>query len=306
LLQNAGVKIVVSGGSGFIGTPLVKRLAERGDEVAVLSRSASHGVQWHPPRQGEWSKVAGDADVVVNLAGENVGDGRWTDARKQSLVSSRLDATHALVEAMQNNLSQRRTFISASAVGYYGFDGEEIAEESSPRGAGFLAELTEKWETAAREATPFARVVILRVGVVLDRRGGALAKLLLPFRLGAGGPIGNGKQWMSWIDREDVLRAIEWSIDHEEARGVYNLTSPNPVRNRDFARALGRALHRPALLPTPALALRMLFGDMADEALLGGQRAVPSRLTREGFAFHYPTIEESLAHALQSARENRT
>jgi len=299
------VKIVVSGGSGFLGAPLVKRLAARGDEVVVLSRSAAHGVEWHPPRQGAWSKIAGDADVVINLAGENVGEGRWTEARKQRLTSSRIDATRALVEAMQNNLSQRRTFISASAVGYYGLLGDEVVDESSSRGSGFLAQLTEKWEAAAREATPFARVVILRIAVVLGP-GGALGKMLLPFRLGVGGPIGNGKQWMSWIDRDDVLRAIEWSIDRDEARGVYNVASPNPVRNRDFARALGRALHRPALLPTPALALRMLFGDMADEALLGGQRAVPSRLTREGFAFHYPTIEESLAHALQSTPANRT
>jgi uncharacterized protein (TIGR01777 family) len=263
-------------------------------------------VEWHPPRQGDWSKVAGEADVVINLAGENVGDGRWTDERKQRLLSSRLDATCALVEAMQNNLSQHRTFISASAVGYYGLLADEVVDESSSRGSGFLAELTQKWEAAAREATPFARVVIPRIGVVLDRHGGALAKMLLPFRLGIGGPIGGGKQWMSWIDRDDVLRAIEWMIDHDEARGVYNLTSPNPVRNRDFARALGRALHRPALLPTPALALRLLFGDMADEALLGGQRAVPSRITREGFAFDYPTIDQSLAHALQSARTNRS
>ena len=306
MLQNVRVKIVVSGGSGFIGAALVKRLAARGDEVVVLSRNASNGLEWHPPRQSAWSKVAGDADVVINLAGENVGEGRWTQARKERLMSSRLDATRALVEAMQNNLSQRRTFISASAVGYYGFAGEDVFEESSPRGAGFLAELTEKWEAAAREANPFARVVILRLGVVLDRHGGALAKLLLPFRLGAGGPIGSGKQWMSWVDRDDVLRAIEWSIDRDEARGVYNVTSPNPVRNRDFARALGRALHRPALLPAPGHALRLLFGEMADEALLGGQRVMPSRFTREGFTFEYPTIEQSVVHALQSARTERS
>jgi len=301
LLQNVRVKIVVSGGSGFIGTPLVKRLTARGDEVVVLSRNASRGLEWHPPRQGPWSKVAGEADVVINLAGENVGDARWSEARKRKLISSRLDATQALVEAMQNNLSQRRTFISASAVGYYGFIGEGEVDESSPRGAGFLAEVTEKWEIAAREATPFARVIILRIGVVLGP-GGAVGKMLLPFRLGVGGPIGSGKQWMSWVDREDVLRAIEWAIDRDEARGVYNVTSPNPVRNRDFAHALGRALHRPALLPTPAIPVRLLFGQMADEALLGGQRAVPSRMTREGFAFEYATIDQSLAHAVEAMR----
>lgn len=296
------VKIVVSGGSGFIGSPLVKRLAARGDEVVVLSRDPSRGLEWHPPRQGAWSKVAGEADVVINLAGENVGDGRWTAERKERLVSSRLDATHALVEAMQNNLSQRRTFISASAIGYYGLLGDEVVDESSPRGDGFLAELTEKWEAAAREASPFARVVIPRIGVVLDREGGALAKMLVPFRLGVGGPIGSGKQWMSWVDREDALRVIEWMIDHDDARGVYNVTSPNAVRNRDFARAFGRALHRPALLPTPALPLRLMFGEMADEALLAGQRVMPSRLVREGFAFQYSTLEESFSRVFDSGR----
>jgi len=289
------VKVVVSGGTGFLGTPLVKRLAARGDDVTVLTRDPSQGLEWHPPRQGAWSARAGEADVVVNLAGENIGEGRWSDARKQQLISSRLDATSALVEAMQNNLAQHRTFISASAVGYYGLLGDEVVNESSPRGSGFLAELSEKWEAAAREATPFARVVLLRFGVVLDRSGGALAKMLLPFRLGIGGRIGSGEQWMSWVDREDVLRAIEFAVDNDNLRGIYNVTSPNPVRNRDFVRALGRALHRPTLLPTPALPLRIAFGQMADEALLGGQRAVPSRLAKEGFAFQYATVEQSFA-----------
>ena len=305
MLQNDRVKIVVSGGSGFIGVPLLERLVGRGHEVIVLSRNASHGLEWHPPSPGAWSAVVGSADAVINLAGENIGNGRWNEARKQRLVSSRLDSTRGLVEAMQNNLSRHRIFISASATGYYGLLGDEAVDESAPRGSGFLAELSEKWEAAARAANPFARVVILRFGVVLDRRGGALSKMLLPFRLGAGGPIGNGKQWMSWVDREDLLRAIEWAIDRDEARGIYNVTSPNPVRNRDFARALGRALHRPALLPTPALPLRMLFGDMADEALLGGQRVLPTRITSEGFSFQYPTIEQSFARIFESARGNR-
>ena len=256
----------------------------------------TRGLEWHPPRQGAWSRETGDADVVINLAGESIGEGRWTESRKQRLLSSRVDATEALVEAMQNNLANHRTFISASAVGYYGLLGDEVVDESATRGEGFLAALAERWESAAREATPFARVVILRFGVVLDRSGGALAKMLLPFRLGIGGPIGSGKQWMSWVDREDVLRAIEWSIDNDNARNVYNVTAPTPVRNRDFARALGRALRRPTVLPTPALPLRVAFAQMADEALLGGQRAVPNRITSEGFAFRYPTIELSLAH----------
>lgn len=296
MLQNDRVKIVVSGGSGFLGAPLVKRLAARGHDVAVLTRDPARGVEWHPPRQGAWSARVAEADVVINLAGENVGEGRWTDSRKQRLVSSRLDATHALVEAMQSNLAKHRTFISASASGFYGLLGDEVVDESAPRGEGFLAELTEKWEAAARDAIPFARVVIVRLGVVLERSGGALKKMLLPFQLGVGGPIGSGKRWLSWVDREDALRAIEWAIDNDAARGIYNVTAPNPVRSRDFARAFGRAIHRPALLPTPALPLRLVFGQMADEALLGGQRVVPNHLIAEGFTFQYPSIEKSFAH----------
>jgi uncharacterized protein len=289
------MKIIVAGGTGFLGTPLVERLIKRGDNVIVLTRSG-RGLEWHPPAQGRWSGEVATADVVINLAGENVGEGRWSQSRKQGLVSSRLDATHALVEAMRANPSTPRTFISASAVGYYGLLGDEIADETSPRGRGFLAELTEKWEAAAREAEPFARVVILRFGVVLDDSGGALQKMLLPFRFGIGGPIGSGKQWMSWIDREDTLRAIEWAIDNPTARGIYNVTAPTPARNRDFAKALGRAIHRPAFLPTPALPLRILFGDMAGEVLLGGQRVVPARITGEGFTFRYPTLEQAFGH----------
>ena len=289
------MKIVVAGGTGFLGTPLVERLKKRGEDVIVLTRSA-RGLEWHPPALGPWSAAAANADVVINLAGENIGEGRWSQSRKQRLVSSRLDAIYALVEAMRANPSKPRTFISVSAVGYYGLLGDEIADETSPRGRGFLAELTEKWEAAAREAEPFARLVILRFGVVLDDSGGALKKMLLPFRFGIGGPIGSGRQWMSWIDRDDALRAIEWAIDNPTARGIYNVTAPTPARNRDFAKALGRAIHRPALLPTPALPLRILFGDMADEVLLGGQRVVPARITGEGFAFRYPTLEQAFAH----------
>jgi uncharacterized protein (TIGR01777 family) len=182
-------------------------------------------------------------------------------------------------------------------VGYYGYTGDQTFDESGSRGSGFLAELVDRWDAAARAAEPLARVVLLRFGIVLDKTGGALAQMLPPFRFGAGGPIGSGEQWMSWVDRDDVVRAIEWAVDHADARGVYNVTAPAPVRNREFSRTLGRALHRPAFMPVPAIALRTLFGrGLADEALLGGQRALPARLEREGFAFEYPTLERSLQH----------
>ena len=304
-LRNIGfMKIVVAGGSGFIGEPLVRRLTASGHDVAVLSRnpskvSAGRGVLWDGKSQGPWSAEVAGADAIVNLAGENIGEGRWTDERKQQLISSRLDATAALVEAIRSRPAQKRTFLNASAVGFYGDRGEETLDESSDRGRGFLADLVESWETAARGADTVARLVIIRFGLVLAPDGGALGKMLLPFKLGAGGPMGSGKQWMSWIDRDDVLSLVEWALANEAARGTYNATAPHPVRNHDFSRALGAALHRPALIPTPALALRVAFGsEKAGEVLLSGQRVLPVRAQREGFAFQYPALESSLEHQL--------
>ena len=291
------MKIVVAGGTGFIGEPLVRRLIARGNnDVAVLTRNPA---KVRSGRAVPWSGVAGEvagAEVVINLAGENVGAGRWTAERKRKIVDSRVGSTRELVEAMRGNPRQRRTFISPSAVGYYGPRGDELLDESAAPGEGFLADVVRQWEEAARGAEKIARVALLRFGVVLAGEGGALQKMMLPFRLGVGGPIGSGRQWMSWVDREDVLRAIEWAIDRPEVRGVYNITAPNPVMNRDFARALGRALRRPAVLPTPAFALRLIFGQMADEVLLSGQRVAPVRATIEGFVFEYPTIDAALRH----------
>ncbi|HEX9983456.1 MAG TPA: TIGR01777 family oxidoreductase [Thermoanaerobaculia bacterium] len=297
------MKIVAAGASGFLGEPLVERLLARGHDVIVLSRNPAkvrhgRGMQWDAKTaSGLWTDEAASADVIINLAGENVGGGRWTEARKKRMVASRVDSTRALVTAMQRNPAKRRTFISASAVGYYGFSrGDELFDESGSKGSGFLAGLVEEWEAAARAAESLSRLVVLRLGVVLDRQGGALAKMLLPFKLGGGGPIGSGTQWMSWIDRDDALRAIEWAVNTETARGVYNITAPEPVQNRDFARTLGRTLRRPAFMPAPAFALRAVFGEMASEVLLGGQRAVPRRAQAEGFVFEYPSLERSLRH----------
>ena len=294
------MRIVIAGGSGFIGEPLVKRLIARGDDVAVLSRNpakvrAGRGLQWDGRTQGAWSQEAASADAIVNLSGENVGEGRWTDERKKKLIASRLDSTGAIVEALRNAPPRERVFVSASAVGYYGVRGDEELDETGSRGSGFLAELVEQWEAAARAAEPLARLVILRFGVALAADGGALQKMLLPFKLGAGGPVGNGRQWLSWIDRDDAVRLVEWAIDNRSVRGTYNATAPAPVQNRDFARAAGRALRRPAFMPAPAFALRLAFGQMADEVLLGGQRVVPRRAEREGFRFDIPTLDASLA-----------
>ena len=297
-------RIVVAGGSGFIGEPLVRRLLARGDDVAVLTRNPSNvragrALVWNPPAERSWMDDVANADVVINLAGENVGGGRWTAERRKRIMESRVAATGALVSALSRKPSQPRTLISASASGWYGDRGDESLDETSAPGSGFLAEVTKRWEELAHGADRFARVVILRFGIVLAKDGGALAKLLLPFRLGAGGPMGSGRQWMPWVDRDDILRMIEWSIDRDAARGTYNVTAPNPTRNRDFAKTLGRVLHRPAFIPTPAFALRLALGsEMADEMLLGGQRVFPKRAAEEGFEFAYPELEAALKHAI--------
>jgi uncharacterized protein (TIGR01777 family) len=292
------MKIVVAGGTGFIGEPLVRKLLPRGD-VAVLSRDpsrvrAGRGVAWDGKGDGDWTRELADADAVINLAGENIAEGRWTTERKRRLIASRLDATHALVAAMQKAPARERPFLNSSAVGFYGDRGDETLDESSAAGAGFLADLVTQWEKAARAAEPLARLAIFRLGVVLAKGGGALGKMELPFKLGAGGPIGSGRQWMSWIHRDDAIRMIEWALDHDGARGVYNATAPEPVRNREFVHALGKAMHRPAIVPAPAFALRLAFGEMADETLLAGQRVVPARAAAEGFRFESATVDEAL------------
>src|ERR1051325_143898 len=217
----SAMRVVVTGGTGFIGEPLGRRLLARGDDVAVVTRNPSK-VRAGTPLPWERIDDAASADVVINLAGENVGGGRWTEERKRRIVSSRVDATTALVEALNRRPDPRRTLINASAIGIYGLRGDEPLDETAPPGEGFLAEVVKRWEELARRAEGAARGVILRLGVVLAPGGGALGKMLLPFRLGLGGPMGSGRQWMSWVDREDVLRMMEWAIDHRSAQGVYN------------------------------------------------------------------------------------
>jgi uncharacterized protein (TIGR01777 family) len=296
------MKIVIAGGSGFLGEPLVRRLQKRGD-VVVLTRNPTHvragrAVTWNPPStSGDWTSEIASADVVINLAGEGVAAQRWTDEYKKKLIDSRLDATTAIVRVLQQNPSPNRALINASAIGYYGPRDDEALDENAAAGSGFLAELTRKWEAAALEASDVARVALVRVGIVLAADGGALQKLLVPFRLFAGGPLGSGKQWMSWIDRDDLLKLFEFLVDHSSASGAYNGTAPNPVRNHDFARALGSALNRPSLIPAPETALRLAVGELA-ETLVTGQRVLPAKALAEGFVFDYPTLEQSLQHQL--------
>lgn len=299
------MRIVVAGGSGFVGEPLVRRLIARGDDVAVLSREpskvrAGRGVQWDGRSAGPWTGEIDTAEAVINLAGENIAEGRWTEERKRRLVASRIDATNAIVAALKSAPSGKRVLINASAIGYYGSDRDEELDEKSSKGQGFLADLVEKWESAANAAQPAARVVVLRFGVVLAAGGGALPPMVMPFRFGAGGRVGSGRQWMSWVGRDDLLAAIEWALDHENARGIYNVTAPAPVRNLDFAKIAGRVLHRPSIMPVPSFALRLMFGEeMAGGILLGGQRVLPRRLQAEGFRFAHAELEPALRTILQ-------
>ena len=299
------MKVTIAGGSGFIGEAVVRELLSQGHDVAVLTRnpqksSAGRPLAWDGKTQGAWSKDVAAADVVINLAGENIGE-RWTGERKVRLIESRVSATRALVAAIGADPQRKRTFINASAIGFYGPRGDEILDETAAKGDGFLADLAARWEEEARAAEKFARLVIFRFGVVLGSGGGALAKMLLPFKLGVGGRIGSGRQWFSWVALEDVTRAILWAVKDGNVRGVFNITAPNPVTNAHFTRALGRALHRPTVLPIPSAGLKILFGQMADETLLSGQRVIPSRIVERGFRFDHDTVESALQRALERA-----
>lgn len=294
------MQVLVTGGSGFIGGALCARLQADGHAVTVLTRDPARTARAVPGvRAVATLDGLGGIDAVVNLAGEPLADGRWTDARKQAFRDSRLDTTRALLAWMANQATPPTVLVSGSAIGYYGPRGDNRLDESAPPADDFAARLCDDWESAAREATALGvRVCTVRIGVVLHPDGGALAKMLPPFRLGAGGPMGTGKQWMSWITRDDLVSLLVFLLGDAEASGAYNGTAPEPVRNEDFARALGAALHRPALLRTPALALKALFGEMSG-LLLTGQRVVPARAQVAGFAFAHPTLDAALASLLR-------
>jgi uncharacterized protein (TIGR01777 family) len=292
------VQVVIAGGSGFLGRALLARLHEQRHSVAVLTRQArtdaQETIRWTPDGiAGGWARKLDGVDAVVNLAGEGIADRRWTAARKEALSTSRLLTTRSLVAAMREVTTPPAVFVNASACGYYGSRGDEILTESSSPGSDFLADLCVEWEREAEAAAPLTRVVLLRTGLTLHPRGGALQKMLLPFRLGIGGPFGSGEQFMAWIHLEDWVALVIWLLTDVDARGAFNLTAPEPVTNAEFARALGRALHRPAVLRVPAFALRLLLGELA-ESLLTGQRAIPDRALKAGFQFQYPRLDKAM------------
>ena len=301
------MRILMTGASGLVATALAAELRAAGDTVNRFVRPSADPTHSKPgdvtwdPQTGEMNLPAAEnADVVVNLAGASIGGGRWTTKRKSLLRSSRVDLTKHLVTALSRLKSPPKIFLSASAIGFYGDRGEESLTEASASGNDFLSQITSEWEAAAQKAEQFGtRTILARFGIILSKNGGALPQMLTPFKLGVGGKIGSGKQWMSWIALDDAVSAIRAAITDAILHGPINIVAPNPARNADFTRALAKALHRPAILPAPAFALRLALGEMADALLLSSQRVIPEKLTQQHFKFQYADLESALRRALQ-------
>ena len=291
--------IAIAGSSGLVGTALVGQLTDRGDSVSTLVRSQTSARQneipWEPATGQLDPAVLENHDALIHLGGAGIADKRWSSSRKELIRDSRVQSTQLLSKTIAKLTNPPQTFICASAVGYYGDRGDEILTEESLPGTGFLPEVTQQWEQATEPARDAGvRVINLRIGVVLSSAGGALRKMLTPFKLGLGGVLGSGRQYMSWITLTDLVRAIVFTLDHPEIAGPINATAPNPVTNREFTKTLGKVLHRPTILPAPAFAIRALFGEMGQRLLLEGCRAVPQKLETAGFNFEHATLEPAL------------
>lgn len=297
------MRVVICGSSGLLGSALSKALVCDGHAVSRLVRQggsiAPGDIRWDPAAGQLDAAAMEGADAVVNFSGASIGEGRWTASRKKILRSSRVDATRVLVDGIAKLREAPRVFLSSSAVGYYGSRGDEILTEASAPGADFLAGLVREWEAEAMRAEARGiRTVVLRFSPVLSRSGGALPRMLAPFRLGVGGRLGSGKQWMSWISLADAVSAVLFAMNNSKIRGPVNLAAPRPLCNADFTRILARTLHRPAIFPAPAFALRLLLGEMADALLLVSQRVVPEKLSAAGFAFRHADLEAALGSIL--------
>lgn len=307
------MQIIVTGGTGFIGRALVNRLLKNGHSVTVLARNADSArallpsavicINWNPPSIGTWSKAFASADAVINLAGEPIAENRWTEARKRLIWDSRIGATRSVVEALRTHATKPCVLVNASGIGYYGASDEHLLDETAARGSGFLADLCLAWEAEAMSAAEFGtRIVIVRTGMVLEADGGALAKMLLPFRLFLGGPIMPGSQWVSWIHRRDHIGLIDWALSTATVSGPINAVAPEPVTMKTFCEVLGRALHRPSWLPVPGIALNILLGELGT-ILTTGQRVIPTKAMAGGYVFHYSTLEPALKDILIGAED---
>lgn len=304
------MRIVIAGGSGFLGSALTGKLAAAKHQVVILSRhpktedtDALRHRHWDPNGEsGPWARELDDADVVVNLAGAGMGDKRWSAKRKQLLYDSRIYSTRSLAAAVREVPRKPRVFIQQTAVGFYGAhdNGATFDEFSSPGSHDFLSQTAVAWEAEAHPIAALTRLVFLRSGVVLGKNGGALKKMIVPFWFFAGGPVASGRQTLSWIHLDDWARLVEWTIASDAVHGPINGCAPHPVTSREFARALGRAIHRPSAMPVPGFVLKILFGEMATVMLIKGQRVVPKRAIELGFQFSFPEIGPALRDLLRS------
>lgn len=302
-------RIIVTGATGLIGRSLCQQLIFRGDQVVVFSRNpseararvagASEYVAWSPNAVGEWEQELARADAVVHLAGASIAGQRWSESYKREILESRVQGTRGIVDAIERSTTRPDVLVNASGVDYYGDKGEATVDESAAPGTGFLSQVCIAWEREALRAEQFGvRTVVLRTGIVLDKSEGALAKLLLPFQLGVGGPVLPGSQWWSWIHRDDLVGLILLALDQEQARGPLNGTAPEPLRNRDFSAILGQVLNRPSWAPVPAFALKVLIGEMAVPLLIEKQRAIPRKALELGYQFRYAQLAPALRAAL--------
>jgi uncharacterized protein len=302
------MRVIVSGATGFIGRALTEELARAGYEVIALSRrtktSSSEDknvvMAWDAKSVGEWKTYLEGALAVINLAGENISSGRWTKKRKQKILQSRLDAGKAITEAIRQVNRKPRVVIQASAIGYYGPHSDEELDESSNPGTGYLPQVAQKWELSTKDVKSMGvRYVVIRTGIVLGKQGGALPRLMQPFRIFLGGPLGSGRQWFSWIHLKDEIRAIRFLMENENLHGVFNLTAPAPLPMKEFCRILGKLMHRPSWLKVPGFALRLFLGEMAQALLLSGQRVLPKRLLEAGYRFSYPDTESAVKQIIE-------
>ena len=300
------MKVLITGGTGFVGKQLSARLVQDGNEITILTRSlkgseqAPKGVsylQGDPTQKGPWQEAIPNHDVVINLAGASIFS-KWTDEYKKLIRDSRVFTTRNIIEGISSQSGKKIALFSTSAVGYYGFHGDEELDEESPPGNDFLAHLAIEWEAEALKAEEKgARVVINRFGIVLGEKGGALGQMIPLFKKFIGGPIGSGQQWFSWVHIKDLAEAFAFLMKHPEISGPVNLCSPNPVKNRGLAKALGKALHRPSFMPAPGFMIKLVLGEFGS-VILEGQRVLPRQLLKQGFAFQYPDIDQALQNIL--------
>jgi uncharacterized protein (TIGR01777 family) len=302
------MRVVIAGGSGLIGRRLIVELLQARHEVILLSRKPENVHKifptvcvefWDAKTSGILVNIIDGAGAVINLTGESIAAKRWSPMQKQKILSSRIESTRAIVNAIEQTHHRPSVLLNASAVGYYGNVPEDEVTETYPKGKGFLSDVCEQWEMEAQKAQEFGvRVVLLRTGIVLDKNEGALHKLLLPFRLFIGGPLGYGRQWFPWIHVQDEVNAILFAMEHEQISGPVNLSAPQSVRMIEFCKVLGSVLHRPSWFPIPEFALRLMLGEMAEPLLLHGQKIIPKKLLEAGFKFRYTNLENALQDIL--------